>query len=60
MSQIIDRIIEQKASELSRTMRAAKDAAWVAEGDRQIAQIDRELAAMERKRKAKKWYQFWL
>lgn len=57
---IVQRIRQRQAAQLKRMRQAVIDAARIAEGERQMRQIQREIDAIEAEKRAKKWWQFWL
>lgn len=57
---IVQRIRERQADQQMWAIRAELDAAWIAEGERQMRQIQRVIDAIEAEKRAKKWWKFWL
>lgn len=56
----IERLRERQAAQAIRTRQAEIDAAWIAEGERMERQIQRQIYTIGAKKRAKKWWQFWL
>lgn len=60
MSKIIEKVRQREAETAARQARARRDAWWQAEGERQERAIERQIFAIEEKKRNKKWWQFWL
>lgn len=56
---IVQRVRQRQAAQDKSMRQAELDAAWIAEGERQMRQIQRVIDAIEAEKRAKKWWQFW-